>query len=43
MLQSANQEILEKIPALPPKRPAAATHKPATRTPPLPRAPIPNP
>jgi hypothetical protein len=44
MLQSANQEILEKIPALPPKRPpAAATHKPTTRTPPLPRAPIPNP
>jgi hypothetical protein len=40
-LQSANQQILEKIPAPPTKRPAAPTHKPTTRTLPLSRAPIP--
>jgi hypothetical protein len=34
LLQSANQEILEKIAAPSPKRPVAITRKPATRTPP---------
>jgi hypothetical protein len=43
LLQSANQEILEKIPAPPTKRPAAATHKPTTRTAPSSREPIPYP
>ena len=40
MLQSANQEILEKIPSPPPKRPAAPARKITTRRPP---APIPHP
>jgi hypothetical protein len=41
---TSNQEILEKIPAPPPPPPPVApTHKPATRTPPSQRAPIPRP
>jgi hypothetical protein len=41
---TSNQAILEKIPAPPPPPPPVApTHKPATRTPPSQRAPIPRP
>ncbi len=40
-LQAANEEILEKIPAPPPQRPAAPTRKPAPIARPLSRAPIP--
>jgi len=40
---ASNREILEKIPAPPPSPTVAPTHKPTTRTPPSPRAPIPRP
>jgi hypothetical protein len=40
-LQAADQEILEKIPAPPPKRPAAPARKPTPTAPPTARAPIP--
>ena len=43
MLQSANLEILEKIPAPPFKRPTAPTRKTTIRTAPSSRAPIPSP
>jgi hypothetical protein len=43
MLQSANQEILEKIPAPSPKRSAAPTRKPTSGTPSPSRAPMPYP
>jgi hypothetical protein len=40
-LQAADQEILEKIPAPPPKRAAAPARKPTPTAPPTARAPIP--